>query len=188
MHNIEKYPGPGTYYKEKFIEIHDKSTPAFMDTMVKEPNRGENMDKGAVAQFVKILVENERDKHSEKINNKIYNRAKEPAPSYSFKTKKPKPEIERKSEFDKVCLTTLPVKKLLGEDINGVGEIHSIHLHQLNDPKNRIILRGESQQIPFLSEKRRFDSDSKNVPGPAQYNLNAENNWEKKNFNIRYVN
>ena len=182
----EMMPGPGNYHIDKIVEKEYGSYPAFRDTIVKAPNEGEDIQKGSIPDFMSKLVEKERSKKMFKINKK--HSFKKTVPSNRFYNREAIPESERGTQLSQIILTTVPTDKLLGDQIFAGGDMHSLHLHKINDPKERIVYRRDAPKKPFLSDKPRFDSDSTNVPGPGNYDLKGEDTWEKRTFNVNYLN
>lgn len=66
--------------------------------------------------------------------------------------------------------------------------MHLIHLHDANNPRERLVMHKPLPVIPFkTSENRVNDKPVKPTPGPTDY-VNAHKvDWNTKTFNVQYL-
>ena len=63
-----------------------------------------------------------------------------------------------------------------------------MHLHESNNPRERVVIKKPPVTKPFMSEKPRFGYKQQIVsPGPHEYPNAIKSEWNTKTFNINYL-
>jgi hypothetical protein len=173
---LHEKPGPGEYQYsiEQTTTVVEETHLAFKSKTDRGLIPETQNYKGPLSEFMINLIDKEKSRIVKNIINPRHAR--------------PEPPGDDDGKLQHCLLTTLPAHKQPSTLAEAVGNLHSVHLHNENNPRDRLVLKRPLGGVPFGTQRSRFVSLDKGVPGPGHYNsADNEIEWNPRSFNVNYM-
>jgi hypothetical protein len=184
---LHEKPGPGEYQYsiEQTTTVDEETHLAFKSKTDRGLIPETQNYKGPLSEFMINLIDKEKSRIVKNIINPRQRNVTHPKKTANAR---PEPPGDDDGKLKHCLLTTLPAHKQPSTLAEAVGNLHSVHLHNENNPRDRLVLKRPLGGVPFGTQRSRFVSLDKGVPGPGHYNsADNEIEWNPRSFNVNYM-